>query len=78
MPDIRPADRRPLWRETLRVIIFEADTPGGKAFDVALLVTILISVSVVMAESVAPFRERYGRELDIAKWSFTLLSRVPE
>jgi voltage-gated potassium channel len=46
------ADGRPAWREQLRVIIFEADTPAGKAFDVALLVSIMISVSVVMAESV--------------------------
>ncbi len=69
-------DRRAPWREKLRVTIFEADTPAGKAFDVALLVTIMASVSVVMAESVAPIREAYGRELDIAEWTFTLLFTV--
>ena len=47
------------WREQLRIIIFEADTAIGKAFDVVLLITILISVSVVMAESVASIRERF-------------------
>jgi len=61
------------WREKLRVVIFEADTPAGKAFDVALLVAIVASVGIVMAESVAPVRERYGRELDIAEWFFTIL-----
>ena len=76
MPDSRPADGRAPWRETLRVIIFEADTPAGKAFDVALLVTILVSVGIVMVESVAPMRERFGRELDIAEWGFTLLFTV--
>ncbi len=76
MPENRPSDRRAPWREKLRVILFEADTPSGKTFDVALLVTILLSVSAVMAESVAPIRERYGRELDIAEWSFTLLFTV--
>ena len=45
-------DRRAPWREKLRIIIFEADTPAGKAFDVALLIAIVISVTVVMAESV--------------------------
>ncbi len=64
------------WRETLRVIMFEADTPAGKAFDVALLVTILISVTVVMVESVAPLKARFGRELDIAEWTFTTLFTV--
>lgn len=61
------------WREKLRVVIFEADTPAGKAFDVALLIAIVISVSVVMLESVAPVRQRYGRELDVVEWLFTLL-----
>ena len=67
------ADRRADWREKLRVAIFEADTPVGKRFDVALLIAIVISVSVVMAESVASIRQSYGRELYIAEWIFTLL-----
>ncbi len=64
---------RARWREKLRVLIFEADTPVGKAFDVALMVTILISVSVVMAESVKPVRERFGFQLDVLEWAFTML-----
>ncbi len=72
----RPADHRAPWREKLRVIIFEADTPAGKTFDVALLVTILISVSVVMAESVTWVRQRFGFELDVAEWLFTALFTV--
>ena len=76
MTDPRPTDLPTPWRERLRVIIFEADTPAGKAFDVALLVAIVISVSVVMLESVASVRERYGLELDIAEWSFTALFTV--
>ncbi len=76
MPGTGPTGRQAPWREKLRVIIFEADTPSGKAFDVALLVTIVISVGIVMAESVAPFRERYARELDAAEWIFTILFTV--
>ncbi len=68
----RGSGRAP-WREKLRVLIFEADTPIGKAFDIALLLTIMISVSVVMAESVKPIRERFGFELDVLEWAFTLL-----
>jgi len=76
MADVRSDLPLPSWRETLRVIIFEADTPAGKAFDVGLLVTIMISVSIVMAESMASIRERYGFELNIAEWTFTLLFTV--
>jgi voltage-gated potassium channel len=64
------------WRERARVVIFEADTPAGKAFDVALLVAILSSVVAVMLESVATIRARHGLALDVAEWIFTLLFTV--
>jgi voltage-gated potassium channel len=61
------------WRERLHEIIFEADTPAGKAFDVALLLAIVLSVGVVILESVAGARERYGSVLRAAEWLFTVL-----
>jgi voltage-gated potassium channel len=70
-----PLENPPLapWREKLRVIIFEADTPAGKAFDVGLLMAIILSVLAVMLDSVTTFRGQYGLSLDIAEWIFTLL-----
>ena len=41
------------WRFRMHEVIFEADTPAGKAFDVALLVAIVLSVTAVLLESVA-------------------------
>ncbi len=76
MSENRLPDGRAPWREKLRVIIFEADTPAGKAFDVALLVAIVLSVSVVMAESVVAIRERFGLAIEIAEWIFTSLFTV--
>jgi voltage-gated potassium channel len=76
MSSSEPATAPSPWRERLRIVIFEADTPAGKAFDVGLLIAIVISVSVVMAESVASIRVRYQRELDIAEWFFTLVFTV--
>ncbi len=61
------------WRERIRIIIFEADTPAGKAFDVGLLIAILASVIAIMLDSVAPIRAQYGRVLDLAEWIFTFL-----
>jgi len=69
------AKRRDL-RERLRVIIFEADTPEGKAFDVALLVTIVMSVVAVMLESVADVRRVAGTPLRVLEWLFTLVFTV--
>ncbi len=71
-------DNPPLspWREKLRVIIFEADTPAGKAFDVGLLAAIVLSVLAVMLDSVMEIRSSYGGLLDRAEWVFTLLFSV--
>lgn len=57
----------------MRVVIFEADTKAGKAFDVALLGAILLSVLAVMLESVAEIRRQHGFALDVAEWTFTVL-----
>jgi voltage-gated potassium channel len=69
------APQSPL-RARLHEIIFEADTPAGKAFDVALLLAIAASVAAVMLESVAPIRERYGRQLYLVEWFFTILFTI--
>jgi voltage-gated potassium channel len=64
------------WRERLHEIIFEAETPVGKAFDVALLVTIVASVAIVLLESVAPIRSEHGALLRGLEWGFTILFTV--
>ena len=51
------------WRTTLYTIIFEADTPGGKTFDLLLILSILLSVITVMLESVQSVKSIYGDHL---------------
>lgn len=64
------------WRERWYEIIFEADTPAGKLFDVVLLIAILLSVLVVMVESVDEIRAAYPNLLVGAEWFFTLLFTI--
>lgn len=64
------------FRERLHEIIFEADTPAGKAFDLVLLLSILLSVVAVMLDSVASVREVYGGFLYSVEWFFTILFTV--
>ena len=59
------------WREKIHEVIFEADTPSGKAFDAALLVAILASILAVMLESVRAINETYGGFLRVVEWVFT-------
>lgn len=61
------------WRARMFEVIFGHDTRAGKAFDVALLATILGSVAAVMAESVPRIQATWGRELYLLEWGFTLL-----
>jgi voltage-gated potassium channel len=64
------------WRERLHEIIFEAETPEGKAFDVALLVCILASVVTVLLESVGSIRAQHGPLLRALEWGFTVAFTV--
>lgn len=63
----------PGLRERLFVIIFEADTKAGRLFDFALIAFILISVTVVMLDSVDSLRDAYGGTLRGLEWFFTLV-----
>ena len=65
-----------MTRERLHQIIFEADTPKGKAFDIALLIAILLSVLVVMLESVESIHAEYGNLLLALEWIFTILFTI--
>jgi voltage-gated potassium channel len=42
--------RRATWRREMYRVIFEADSPGGRLFDVALLWAIVLSVIAVMLD----------------------------
>ena len=57
-------------------IIFEADTQAGKAFDVTLLVLILLSVVAVMLETMEGMSVRYKTLLIYAEWFFTIIFSI--
>lgn len=59
-------------RRRIYTVIFEADTRAGKRFDVALVVAILLSIAVVMLDSVPNIVARHGNELTVLEWLFTV------
>jgi len=63
-------------RERLHEIIFKADTPAGKTFDVVLLVLILASVLIVALESVESVRAEVGTTLVAIEWVVTVLFTI--
>ena len=64
------------WRGKLYEIIFGHETSTGKAFDIALIVAILVSVGVVILETVPGVRARHGALLRNAEWFFTILFTI--
>jgi len=59
-------------KERLHEIIFEADTPAGKWFDIILLIMILLSVVVVMLESVPSLGDGFRKTFYVLEWIFTI------
>jgi voltage-gated potassium channel len=73
VPEERPAGG---WRARWHEVIFEADTPAGRWFDLGLLLAIVMSVVAVCLESVASIRAIHGVFLRSAEWVFTGLFTV--
>ncbi len=70
-PEFENPLREKLWR-----IIFLADTPGSRRFDVVLLWLIGLSVLTVMLESVTSYREQYSTAFRVFEWGFTILFTI--
>ena len=64
------------WKTKLHEVIYEADTPSGKLFDVLLLIFIILSIVLVMLESVVSIDREYHRLLYIGEWVVTVLFTI--
>ena len=63
-------------RKKLFEIIFEADTFAGKAFDISLLLVILLSTVIVILESVNTINQSLYKEFKIIEWTITILFSI--
>ena len=63
----------PTLRERLFTVIFEADTRAGRRFDQWLLSVVLLSVLVVVLDSVEGISQQYAATFATLEWVFTLL-----
>ncbi len=74
--DSRNSQNYSPFRRQLYTVIFEADTPSGKLFDVVLLIAILASVIVVMMETVPGYEEHHHNMFVILEWIFTIFFSI--
>src|SRR5512133_1083348 len=64
------------WRLRLYQVIYESDTAAGRLFDQVIVAAILVSVAVVMADSVQAWHARHRTVFKVTEWFFTLLFTV--
>ena len=64
------------WRQKLYEIIFEAETPAGRGFDLALLAAIVISILAISLETVESVDKHYHGFLVSIEWIMTILFSI--
>lgn len=57
-------------------VIFESDTPAGRFFDLCLLIAIVLSVTIVMLETVQSVATKYREALRVMEWVFTIIFTI--
>lgn len=67
---------RKKWKRQLFRIIYRADTPLGKLFDICLLILIFLSTFIVMMESVPSFDLRFHTLFVVLEWTISLFFTV--
>jgi len=63
-------------KHRLYVIIFKSDTFSGKFFDILLLLFILLSIIVVLLDSVERFYAQYHQIFQTMEWIFTIIFTI--
>lgn len=72
-PENEDLSRLRPWQKKIHEVIFGIETKAGRVFDIALLIIILLSVIIVMLESVQDISNRFGQELRQIEWVLTIL-----
>lgn len=69
-------EREVSWQARLHEIIYESNTKAGKAFDIALLLLIVLSIVVVVLDSVESIHSKYGLFFYKLEWFFTIVFTI--
>lgn len=65
-----------IFRQKAHIVIYGTNTLAGRLFDITLLVLILLSVIVVMLETVKGFDQKYHTEIMIIEWIITIFFTI--
>jgi voltage-gated potassium channel len=65
-----------IFRERIKVILYGTDTILGRIFDLVLLGLILLSVILIMMETVQGINQKYHLQLIICEWIITIFFTI--
>ncbi|UGU16224.1 ion transporter [Sinomicrobium kalidii] len=68
--------RYEIWKQKAHIVIYGTNTPAGRWFDICILILILLSILVVMLESVEEIDRKYHDILLITEWIITILFTI--
>jgi voltage-gated potassium channel len=71
--DIEESVTKSEWRSKVFKIIYHADTPAGKWFDILLIIFIVLSVLTIILDSVIELHIAYGQIFFVLEWFFTII-----
>ena len=74
--DQNKPDDRSSWRYKLYVIIFQANTPGGRLFDIILFCLILVNILLLLLESVQHISARYNVVFRMFDYGFLIIFSI--
>ena len=63
-------------KDRIKIIIFGTETRAGRLFDLILILSIVLSVILVMLDSIAEFQQKYSFIIRRAEWFFTILFTI--
>jgi voltage-gated potassium channel len=64
------------WKEKVHEVIYEADTKAGKVFDVALFIVIIVSLVLVILDSVEHISLQYHSLFVTLEWIITIFFTI--
>ncbi len=63
-------------KKMLRRIIFGTDTPAGRLFDIGLIISIILSVALVLLDTVESISGPYADLIHRLEWGFTIIFTI--
>ncbi|MFT3903148.1 MAG: ion transporter [Niabella sp.] len=74
--DQNKPDEEGSLRQRLYVIIFQANTPAGKLFDIGLFIAVTMNIFILMLESVPSVSHRYGNLFRMMDYFFLVVFSI--